>query len=158
LFDWVTRLAPNASLELRLAARCQHLCRFAIPRESFPDGRIGYLQWRKAAARFHAEKAGEILRGVGYDEATIARVQALNKKERFGVDPEVQVLEDGLCLVFLELQLESFATEHEHDKVIAILQKTWRKMSPPARAQGLALPLGDEARRLISAALAGSTV
>src|SRR5438105_4176918 len=74
---WVLRLCPNASEELRLAARSQHLCRWMIPRDSYPRTRPGYLQWREALKKFHAQKTGEILRGLGYPESVIARVQNL---------------------------------------------------------------------------------
>src|ERR1041385_1011067 len=64
LSDWVLCLCPSASEELRLAARCQHLCRWMIARESFPMTRVGYLQWREELKKFHAQKAGEILREI----------------------------------------------------------------------------------------------
>src|ERR1051326_6739001 len=104
LTDWVLRLNPGASEELRLAARCQHLCRWRIPRDSFPMTRAGYLKWREELKKFHANKAAEILGAVGYPEAVITRVQELNLKKDFGKDPDGRVLEDALCLVFLEHQ------------------------------------------------------
>src|ERR1051325_5529657 len=75
LSEWVMKLAPNASEELRLAARCQHICRWTIPRDSYPMDRAGYLRWREALKKFHAQKAGEILREAGYQEDVIRRVQ-----------------------------------------------------------------------------------
>src|SRR5689334_8288169 len=71
LSDWVGRLAPNASEVLRLAARCQHLCRWQVPRASYPMNRTGYLKWREDLKKFHAQKAGEILRSAGFEEAVI---------------------------------------------------------------------------------------
>src|SRR5688500_15195098 len=88
------RLAPDASAALRLAVRCQHLRRWTIPRAHFPMTRPGYLQWRSTLARFHADQAAEILRGVGYDDETVARVQSLVRKERLASDREAQTLED----------------------------------------------------------------
>src|SRR5436189_381263 len=78
LTEWVLKLAPQASEELRLAARCQHICRWEVPRESYPMTRPGYLQWREGLKKFHAQKAGEILNEVGYGPEVIARVQSLN--------------------------------------------------------------------------------
>jgi hypothetical protein len=101
LTDWVLRLCPTASEELRLAARCQHICRWEIPRQSHPMTRAGYLQWRVTLKKFHAQKAGDILREAGYPEDAIRRVQDLNLKKHFPDDPEARVLEDALCLVFL---------------------------------------------------------
>src|SRR5437868_6820683 len=97
LTDWVLKLSADASEELRLAARSQHLCRWTVPRDSYPMTRIGYLQWREGLKKFHAEKAGEILRAVGYPDDVIARVQSLNLKKNFPRDLEGRVLEDALC-------------------------------------------------------------
>src|SRR5258706_368951 len=58
LGEWVEHLCPEASEELRLAARCQHLCRWKIPRETYPMTRTGYLRWRGDLKQFHAEQAG----------------------------------------------------------------------------------------------------
>src|SRR5271170_2048661 len=93
LSGWVERLAPEASEELRLAARAQHICRWMSPRESYPAGRIGYLKWREDLKQFHAQKAGDILREVGYEEATVSRVQDLIRKRNFPRVPEGRVLE-----------------------------------------------------------------
>jgi hypothetical protein len=140
--DWLARLEPNASEALRLAVRCQHLRRWKIPRASFPMTRPGYLQWRSTLARFHAGQAGEILRAVGYDEQTVARVQSLVRKERLASDPEAQTLEDAACLVFLEGEFVDFARKHDQDKVAGILRKTWRKMSQRGKDQAMQLAAG----------------
>ena len=153
LTDWVLRLCPAASEELRLAARCQHLCRWMVPRNSYPMTRAGYLKWREDLKRFHAEKAGEILREVGYPEEVVARVQSLNLKKNFPKDAEGRVLEDALCLVFLEWQLEGVAAGMPEDKIIAVLQKTWKKMTPEGRAQAMLLPLPAHLKRLVEKAI-----
>lgn len=153
LSEWVLRLCPDASEALRLAARCQHLCRWQIPRSDYPMTRAGYLQWREALKKFHAQKAGEILREVGYDEAMIRRVQALNLKKGLPHDPETRVLEDALCLVFLEHQLADLAARTPEDKVINALRKSWEKMSPAGRAEALRLPLGPREKALLQRAL-----
>lgn len=154
LAAWVLRLEPEASVALRLASHCQHLRRWEIPRTSYPDGRIGYLEWRKELSRFHARKAAEILRGVGYDDATIERVSHINQKRSIKLDPEVQAMEDALCLAFLEHELAEFSERHTDDKLISILRKTWRKMSPRAQTRALELPLGERATKLVERALA----
>src|SRR5215471_14137009 len=92
LTDWVLRLCPEASEELRLAARSQHLCRWQVPRQSYPMTRTGYLQWRESLKKLHAEKAGQILRETGYPQETIARVQNLILKKNLTDDPETGVL------------------------------------------------------------------
>ena len=153
LTGWVLKLSPEASEELRLAARCQHLCRWKIPRNSYPMDRPGYLKWRADLKRFHAEHAGEILREVGYSGEMIARVQALNLKKNFPTDPESCVLEDALCLVFLEHQLADLAAKTADDKVITALQKSWKKMTPDAHAEALKLSYTPREKALIEAAL-----
>ena len=152
---WLEHLVPAASEALRLAARCQHIRRWAIPRRGYPMDRPGYLRWRRDLQNFHAEVAGEIMAQVGYDDATIARVRAMVRKERLKQDPEVQALEDVICLVFLENYFADFAKRHEAGKITDIVAKTWKKMSPAGREAALALELPDEARALVEQALAG---
>ena len=150
---WLDRLAAGASETLRLATRCQHICRWTIPRSDFPMNRSGYRRWRTTLASFHAEKAAEILCDVGYDEVTIARVGSLLRKEELKKDPETQLLEDVVCLVFLEDYFADFAKQHDEKKVLTILRKTWKKMSPRGHEAALALALPPEARALIEKAL-----
>ncbi len=152
---WLERLVPDASEALRLAVRCQHIRRWAIPRDGYPMGRTGYREWRTTLAGFHAETAGEILRGVGYDEAVIGRVQSLVRKERLKLDAETQALEDAACLVFLESYFADFARQHDEEKLIDILRKTWRKMSPKGHEAALGLALSPELRGIVEKALAG---
>jgi len=154
LTDWVLKLAPAAGEELRLAARCQHLCRWQSPRSDYPMTRPGYLQWRAELKKFHAQKSGEILREVGYPEEVVARVQALNLKQHFPADPASRVLEDALCLVFLEFQFADLAAKTEPEKVINALQKSWGKMSPAGQAAALKLPYAPREAELLRQALA----
>ena len=153
LTDWVLRLRPEASEPLLLAARCQHICRWLIPRSTYEMTRSGYLRWRTDLKRFHAGKSAEILREVGYDDATIERVSDLNLKKQFGHDPDCQILEDALCLVTLQYQLSDLVAKTEPAKMIGILQKTWKKMSKPARDYALALPFSETEKRLIEQAI-----
>lgn len=156
LTDWVLKLSVHASEPLRLAARCQHICRWEIPRNSYPMDKPGYLRWRADLKKFHAKKSGDILREVGYDDATIQRVQELNLKKNHPNDPEVCVLEDALCLVFLEHQLTALAAKSDDAKMINALQKSWKKMTPAAHAEALKLNYGAREKALIEKALAPS--
>jgi hypothetical protein len=153
LIEWVLKLCPEAPEELRLAARCQHLCRWMVPRDSYPMTRAGYLKWREDLKQFHAQKAGEILREVGYPDEVIARVQSLNLKKNFPHDAEARVLEDALCLVFLERQLGDLASKTADDKMINALQKAWKKMTPAARTLALKLSYGPREQVLLDKAL-----
>lgn len=154
LTDWVQKLCPHAGEALRLAARCQHICRWKSPRESYPMTRPGYLKWRADLKKFHSQKSGEILRETGYDEDTIRRVQDLNLKKNFPAYPEVRVLEDALCLVFLEFQFAALAAKSDDEKMINALRKSWEKMTEAARAEALKLSYGDHEKSLITRALA----
>ena len=153
LTAWVLKLCPAASEPLRLAARCQHICRWESPRENYPMTRPGYLMWRADLKKFHAEKSGAILRAVGYDADTILRVQALNLKKNFPADPEVRVLEDALCLVFLEFQFAALAAKSDAGKMINAVRKSWEKMTDTARAEALKLSFGEREKNLIGQAL-----
>ena len=154
--EWLNRLAPDASEALQLAARSQHIRRWEIPRNSFPMDRAGYLSWRKTLYGFHAEKAGDILRDVGYDDATISRVQSLIRKEKIKLDPEMQTLEDVICLVFLENYFSDFAREKDEQKLLNIIKRTWAKMSDKGRAAAMTLKLSPEGLSLIKKALSDS--
>ncbi len=136
--EWVQRLRPDASEELLLAARAHHLRRWSIPRSSYPEGRSGYLRWRRELQKQHAADIGRILSAEGYDEDAIARVQDIVQKRRLATDPEVQAFEDALCLVFLETQLNDFA-ERYADKADDVLAKTMDKMSDAGRSLAAAL-------------------
>lgn len=156
LWDWVLRLAPDASEELRLASRGQHLCRWLIPRPTYAMTKAGYLQWRADLKVFHAHLAGEILRAVGYPEDAVFRVQLLNLKTNFPADPEARILEDALCLVFLQFQFAELATRTDDTKIINALQKSWKKMTPAAHAEALRLSYGPRETKLLEAALGPS--
>ena len=149
LTEWVLRLQPNASKPLLLAARSQHICRWLVPRSSYEMTRAGYLRWRNDLKLLHAKRSAEILREVGYDETTIARVVELNLKKGLGNDQECQVLEDALCLVTLQYQLADLMAKTDPDKMVGILRKTWKKMSGAARTEALALPFTESENALI---------
>jgi hypothetical protein len=140
---------------LRLASRCQHLCRWMIPRSSYEMTRAGYHQWRTELKRFHAEKSSSVLRTVGYPEGLVSRVSELNLKKNFPADPESRVLEDALCLLFLQFQLADLAQKTEEEKVINALQKSWKKMTPSGHEYALKLNYGERERALIERALRG---
>ncbi|MEO1010015.1 MAG: DUF4202 domain-containing protein [Bacteroidota bacterium] len=147
--------SPNASEALRLAARCQHIRRWEIPRDSYPMDRIGYLKWRNKLKKFHAEIASKIMKEVGYSEDTINEVRLLLEKKGLKKNPDTQTLEDVICLVFLEHYLEEFAKKHPREKALDILRKTWGKMSKTGQEAALRLPLSSNSALLVSDALSG---
>ena len=149
---WV---APDAPEVVQLAARSQHIRRWHIPRADFPMTRPGYHQWRNTLKRYHAELAGQLMAQAGYEADPIARVQLLLQKQRLQDDPEVQLLEDVICLVFLEYYFLPFAAQHPEEKVVEIVQKTWPKMTERGHALALQLPLPPQALALVVKALQG---
>ncbi len=138
---------------MRIAAHGQHICRWTIPRADFPMDRAGYHRWRSTCQQMHAEKLAAIMHEVGYDEAMIARVQSLVRKERMKLDPESQLLEDVVCLVFLESYFAEFAKDHDEKKLIDIVRKTWKKMSELGHQAALGISLSPECRRIVEKAL-----
>jgi hypothetical protein len=147
--------APDAPEHVRIAARCQHIGRWEIPRNTFPMDRKGYLQWRSRLAIHHCDIASRILEDCGFDAATIERVKfLLQKKELRQHHPETQLLEDVICLVFIEHYLDDFALQHEDDKVVDILKKTVPKMSPRALDQVPAIRMTEKVKKLLQEALA----
>ena len=149
------RVAPDAPEAVQLAARSQHIRRWHIPRSDYPLTRPGYHQWRTALKKYHAELAGQLMAQAGYDPDIVARVGQLLRKERLKDDPEVQLLEDVICLVFLEYYFLPFAAQHPADKVVEIVQKTWPKMTERGHVLALQLPFSPEALALVTRALGG---
>jgi hypothetical protein len=153
------RFAADASEAVQLAVRCQHICRWKSPRNAYPMDGVGYKQWRTDLYRFHGVTAGAIMREAGYDDEMIGKVQALLRKEKLKVNPETQMLEDVVDLVFLQHYLADFVTKYSHyeeEKLLGILRKTWRKMSDNGHAAALRLDYTPEILAVIQKALAST--
>jgi len=150
----LARMAPDASEPLRIAARGQHIERWQLARKSYPEGRAGYLRWRKDAKEVHARRLGSIMAEAGYDTGDIERVGALVRKEKLKLDPEAQLLEDVVCVVFLEHYLAPFMAKTESAKLPGILAKTWKKMSDFGHAEALKLSVPPQVLRLLEQGLA----
>jgi hypothetical protein len=147
-------IAPQASWHLRIAVRGQHIERWTSPRKNYPDGRVGYLRWRKDLMEFHARRVGEIMAAEGFGADDIARVGSLVRKERLKSDAEAQTLEDVACIVFLEHYLDDFMRKTDDDKLAGILAKTWNKMSPRGHEHALKLALPARVPDLLQRGLA----
>ncbi len=155
LSAWVHRLQPDPSEPLLLAARGHHIRRWMVPRSSAPEGRAGYLGWRAGLHDFHAAQLEPLLAAAGYDEATVTRIQQIVRKDDLAHDAEVQTLEDALCLVFLDQQLDELAASvADEEKMVVILRRSWRKMSPAGREFALGLDLTPAGLALVRRALA----
>jgi hypothetical protein len=151
--ETLNRIAPGASANLQIASRGQHIERWTSPRMSYPEGRVGYLQWRKDLKDFHARRVGEIMAAAGYGAKEIARVGALVRKEQLKSDAETQMLEDVVCLVFLEHYLGGFVRKAKPENIPGILARTWGKMSPEGRVQALKIDFPPVLRDFLDNAL-----
>lgn len=143
--------APDAPETVKLAVRAQHIQRWKIPRSDYPMDRIGYHKWKNTLLSFHADTAGKIMQETGYDDATIERVKTIIRKEKLKQDPDVQMLEDVVDLVFIHYYLVPFAKQYENneEKFIDIVRKTWKKMSDKGHEAALKLPIPEQLMPLI---------
>jgi tRNAThr (cytosine32-N3)-methyltransferase len=157
--EWVARLVPGDSSLLRLAARCQHLERWTVPRSTFPMDRPGYLAWRRSLYTKQAERARALLLEAGIPAAEAAEIATWVSKTGLKTNAGTQALEDAACLVFLENEITAFAAQHAEyprEKFVDILRKTWRKMSPAAQSAALALDLPPAIAGLVRDAVTSS--
>jgi hypothetical protein len=90
------------------------------------------LTWRLDLKLFHGERAGEILRPLGFSDQVIERVGQLLRKERLKADPEAQAQSLGYSA-----------------------QDPWAKMSPQGQAAAFGLDLEEETAALVHRALHG---
>jgi hypothetical protein len=149
----LARMAPDACEHLQIAARGQHIERWTSPRNCYPATRAGYLSWRNALKDYHARRVGEIMASKGYGHPDIARVAALIGKVRMRSDPDAQMLEDVVCVVFLEYYVSDFAAKTDQSKLGPILIKTWNKMSSHGHAHALGLELPPKVALLLARAV-----
>ena len=152
--DMLNEFEPDASEHVKLAVRAQHIQRWKIPRSDYPMDRKGYLKWRSDLGKYHAETAGRLMREAGYEDEDVERVKTILRKEKLYKDPEVQTMEDVACLVFLKHYLDEFIDEHEEQKVLRVLRKTWRKMSEKGHQAAKELNLDPKCEAVVEKALA----
>ena len=152
--SYLEKRSPNAPDTLRLAIRAQHFRRWEIPRDSYPMTKIGYHAWRTYLKKRQADMASQICLDCGYSEDDAKRVAHLIRKEDLKKDEETQTLEDVACLVFLDDQFEEFEQQHNEDKIVKILQKTWGKMSGRGHELALEIPMSERCKSLVGKALA----
>ena len=144
---------PDASKALQIAARAQHICRWEIARKEYPMDRIGYLKWREALKELHAKITTDILTEVGYDEEFIERISVIIRKKFIKKNEESQIIEDVICLVFLDYYFDDFAAKHSDEKIIDIVQKTWKKMSEKGHKEALKIQFSEKSLDLVKKAL-----
>lgn len=153
MYERLMDFYPNASEEIQIASKAQHICRWKMPRESYPMDRVGYLKWREDLKKFHAQTTGEILVKAGYSQEFIDRVSFLIEKKLLKKDEETQLLEDVICLVFLEYYFDPFVQKHDREKMKNIVLKTWNKMSEAGHQEALKINYSDANLQLIKESL-----
>ena len=153
MYERLMDFHPNASEAVQIASKAQHICRWKMPRESYPMDRVGYLKWREDLKKFHANLTAEILEKAGYSKEFIDRVSFLIEKKSLKKDEETQLLEDVICLVFLEYYFDPFVHKHDREKMKNIILKTWNKMSEAGHQEALKINFSDENLQLIKEAL-----
>ncbi|MCG6658863.1 DUF4202 domain-containing protein [Halomonas campisalis] len=152
---WLEQLVADADELTQIAVRAQHLQRWQVPRSEYPEGRVGYLTWRRDQGKRAGETTARLMQEAGYSADQAERVAQMIRKQGLGRDAGTQAVEDCACLVFLENYFADFSKQVDHDHLIRIVQKTWKKMSPRAHELALGLPMSKEARGLVEEALAG---
>lgn len=153
MYERLMVFQPDASEAVQIAAKAQHICRWKIARESYPMDRVGYLKWREDLKKFHAKMTSEILKKAGYEDDFIDRVSFLIEKKLLKKDEETQLLEDVVCLVFLEFYLDPFVHKHDTEKLKNIILKTWNKMSEKGHQEALKISYTPENLQLIKDSL-----
>lgn len=144
---------PDADQYLQIAVRAQHIKRWHLKRSDFPQGKQGYLTWRKALGMFHAQTAKELMIDYGYEDLEAESTARIIRKEQLKTNSQSQTLEDVACLVFLQHYFEEFAAKHSEEKIIRILQLTWKKMSDQGHDIALTLTLPKHLAALVEKAL-----
>jgi hypothetical protein len=142
LVSYLEELVEAPSEALLIAGWCQHVRRWTLSRDAYPRTTAGYRRWRSELGRRHAETARELALEVGFPEEIAARAGQIILHKALARDPDGMTLEDAACLTFLKLEAESFAEAHaqrseDPSEVVAILRKTWGKMSDRGREVAL---------------------
>jgi hypothetical protein len=157
---YLEKHTAHPNVLLATAVRAQHFRRWEVPRSSYPATKPGYFAWRTFLKKRQAQQVQQICLECGYSETEAGRVASLIAKEDLKKgegqgDEDAQVLEDVACLVFLDDQFDAFEQEHDEDKIVSILRKTWAKMGKRGHALALEMELSDRGKELVGKALQG---
>ncbi len=149
---WLAQLGIEPSTELEVAARAHHVERWKLARTDYPDGRSGYLRWRRDNKAHQAARGVELCAESGL-VIDAERLTALLLRRELQTDPETQALEDVACIVFVETQFEPVVDRLGHDKSVDVVAKTLRKMSVDAIALAAGLELTPDTHAVLIAAV-----
>ena len=117
--------------------------------------RKGYHQWRTYLYTYQAEKAAHLLREVGYSKESVSAISEMIEKKDLKTNADSQLIEDVVCLVFLQYYIEDFVEKHKSDmeKLKRIILRTWNKMSDKAHNEALKIPFKEDLKNTIVEAI-----
>ena len=133
--DMLARYKSDADHVAKIAIHGQHIQRWQSPRSAYPMDKQGYHKWRSDLYTFHADKVANIMLQAGFSEQDVERAKKAVAKVGIKSNPDTQLLEDVVGLVFIEHYMLDFAAKHHEyteQKWIDIIRKTWNKMSADA--------------------------
>jgi hypothetical protein len=139
--NMLERYRSDSDYIIKLAIRGQHIERWQSPRSAYPMDKQGYHRWRSDLYIFHADKVGSVMAQAGFNLEEIERAKNAVAKVGIKSNPDTQLLEDVVGLVFMEHYMLNFAAKHvdyTEQKWIDIIRKTWAKTSKDAHAFVLA--------------------
>ena len=150
MLDILQKVQPNASLELQLAAQCQHISRWSIPRTTFSMDKKGYYQWRAAIMEHQLSVTSSVLKQAEINEQSIEIVVDTLKNKADKTNINASIIEDTACLTFIKWYLVPFAGQFDPEKAKVILQKTVGKMSERGLKLIPELQLSVEVHKVLS--------
>ena len=150
MLDILQKVQPNASLELQLAAQCQHISRWSIPRTTFSMDKKGYYQWRAAIMEHQLSVTSSVLKQAEINEQSIEIVVDTLKNKADKTNINASIIEDTACLTFIKWYLVPFAGQFDPEKAKVILQKTANKMSERGLKLIPELQLSVEVHKVLS--------
>ena len=144
------KVQPNASLELQMAAQCQRISRWSIPRTTFSMDKKGYYQWRAAIMEHQLSVTSSVLKQAEINQQSIEIVVDTLKNKADKTNINASIIEDTACLTFIKWYLVPFAGQFDPEKAKVILQKTANKMSERGLKLIPELQLSVEVHKVLS--------
>jgi hypothetical protein len=155
VWQWVLRLAPDASLELQAAALFHDIERLATESdERIEHEAPDYLRFKMKHARDGAGIAAAILRLCDAPESTIARSAWLvAEHEQPGDDEELAILNDADALSFFGLNSRGYADYFGEEQTRKKIEYTLRRLRPVARHHLRQIRLRHDVREWLAEAV-----
>jgi hypothetical protein len=152
-WQWLLRLAPDASPALQLAALFHDVERLRSEADARVEHRADdYVAFKQRHAAAGAEIASETLARCGIDTATRDRVAQLiaGHEQRSSDDAEVSLLNDADALSFFSLNSTGFADYFGPEHTRRKLDYTLARLGDTARAHLASIHLRSDVRELLA--------